>query len=129
MAIMLLPIAVSGEKSKTPVAALIERIVSNWKTNSAKASNYIYDISHVNLNFDLSGKVARTNTAKFEVLVLEGLPYKRKVEVDGKPLSAEEAASEKSKYEQAVAERKDMTLEQKKGYFRRTIRTPIEFLP
>ncbi len=53
-------------------------------------------------------------SAKYENVFVEGLPYRRKVEADDKPLSGKEADAEEKRYEKAVRERRSMTTEQRR---------------
>ncbi len=61
---------------------------------------------------------------------MEGLPYQRKVEEDGKPLTGKAAAKEEARYDKAVEERKHMTLDQKRSFFHRNVNfsLPLNYL-
>jgi hypothetical protein len=66
------------------------------------------------LNFDKNGKVTSDESVKFENVFVEGLPYRRKIEENGKPLSGKEAEAEEIRYEQAVEQRRNLSLEDKR---------------
>ncbi len=80
---------------------------------------YTYGIDYRNRNFSARGKLLADYTAKYEVIFVEGLPYRRQTEENQKPLSGQTAAEEASRYKQAFAERSHMSVDQKRDYLRR----------
>jgi hypothetical protein len=54
---------------------------------------------------DSNGKLRKTSSDTYDILILEGSPYRRHVAHDDKPLSASEQAKEEEKYKRAVEER------------------------
>jgi hypothetical protein len=81
--------------------------------------SYTYQISYRNRNFTPEGKPLADYSAKYDVIFLEGLPYRRQIEENQKPLNRSEAAEEKRRYDQAFTERSHMTIEQKRDYLHR----------
>jgi hypothetical protein len=94
--------------------ALFARMKASMAANGKLVEQYTSDEFYHNENFDKNGKVTSDETAKYENVFVEGLPYRRKVEVNGKPLNEKEAAAEEKRYEKAVSERRAMTMEQKR---------------
>jgi hypothetical protein len=103
----------SGSSDKELVA-LLTRMQANHRTNGKLAQQYTTDELWHNLNFDKNGKVTSDESVKFENVFVEGLPYRRKIEENGKPLSGPEAEAEEKRYEQAVEQRRNLSLEDKR---------------
>lgn len=103
----------AGPSTKA-LSDLLARMKSNMAANGILAQQYTSDEVWHNRNFDKNGKVSVDETAKYEHVFVEGLPYRRKVEANGKPLSGKEAEAEEKRYEQAVRERRGMSLEDKR---------------
>jgi hypothetical protein len=124
----------AAAQNALPSGAALQGLLVRMKTNMAKngllAEQYTYVEDWHNLNFDRNGKKTADESAKYENVFVEGLPYQRKVEEDGKPLTGKAAAREEQRYEKAVDERKHMTPDQKRGFFHRTSHTglPIDYL-
>jgi len=89
-------------------------MVSNQKANQKLALQYTSDEPWHNLNFDKTGMVTMDETANFENVFVEGLPYRRKVAKNGKPLTEKKTASGEKRYEQTVDERRKMSTEDKR---------------
>ena len=100
-----------------PVAnlpALLAQVQANVAKNGKLLEQYTSDEFWHNRNFDKNGKITLDESAKYENVFVEGLPYRKKVEANGKPLAGKEAAAEEERYEKAVSERRLMTTEQKR---------------
>jgi hypothetical protein len=93
---------------------LLARMKSNFSANGKLTQQYTSDELWHNRNFDKNGKVTLDESTKYENVFVEGLPYRRKVEANGKPLSGKEAEAEENRYEKAVKERRGMSLEEKR---------------
>ncbi len=98
---------------------LLKRTVANLHSQELKRESYTFTENYHNVNYDKNGKIKVDNTAKFETVFVEGTPYKRKVEEDGKPLSGKAAEEEEKKYQATVAERRRMNAEHKQTLFHR----------
>jgi hypothetical protein len=116
--------------SGAELQALLVRMKSNMNKNGLLAEEYTSVEDWHNLNFDKKGKTTVDESAKYENVFVEGLPYQRKVEEDGKPLTGKAAAKEEQRYERAVDQRKHMTLDQQRGFFHRTFHSgmPLDYL-
>jgi hypothetical protein len=99
--------------------SLLRVAVARTMRNHRNAMAFTYGISYRNRNFSTRGKLLIDYTAKYEVIFVEGLPYRRQVEENQKPLTGQEAANEQRRYDQAFAERSHMTLDQKRDYLKR----------
>jgi hypothetical protein len=120
---LLLPVfAYSLPPQADDAGELLKRVVANLRTNDLKAQNYTFVEDYHNVNYDKNGKIKVDGTAKYETVFIEGTPYKRKIEEDGKPLSGKAAAEEEKKYQATVAERRRMNAEQKQTLFHREYR-------
>ena len=91
---------------------------------------FTYDIAYRNRNFTTQGDLLADYAAKYEVVFVEGLPFKRQTEENDKPLVGRTAADEEKRYEQTFAERRRMSIEEKRDYLRRQRNLDIpSFLP
>jgi hypothetical protein len=122
--------AQSALPSGAKLQALLARMKANAVKNGLLAEQYTWVEYWHNLNFDKNGKKTVDESAKYENVFVEGLPYQRKVEQNGKPLTGKAARKEEQRYEKAVDERKHMTLDQQRGFFHRTFHTgmPLDYL-
>jgi hypothetical protein len=87
---------------------------TNLLRNGVLAQQYTSVELWHNVNFDKSGKKTLDDSAKFENVFVEGLPYRKKVEENGKPLTGKAAEEEQKRYDKAVEERRKMSLEEKR---------------
>jgi hypothetical protein len=99
--------------------SLLRVAVPKTLRNRRESMAYTYRINYRNRNFTESGKLLTDYSAKYDVIFVGGLPYRRLTEEDRKPLSAEEAAAEDRRYEQAFAARSRMSIDQKRDYLKR----------
>lgn len=87
--------------------------------NRRESMAYTYQIDYRNRNFDERGKLLTDYSAKYDVIFVEGLPYRRQIEENRKPLSPQEAANEDRRYQRAFEERSRMSIDQKRDYLKR----------
>lgn len=91
---------------------------ASQQKNGKLAQQYTSDEFWHNVNFDKNGKKTVDESAKYEHVFVEGLPYRKKVEVNGKPLSGKAAQEEEKRYEKAVEQRRGMSIAQKRHWYR-----------
>jgi hypothetical protein len=91
------------------LAAAVPRTLKNRRESTA----YTYDVDYRNRNFTPRGKLLADYSAKYEVIFVGGLPYRRLVEENHLPLSGIAAAQEAQRYDQAF----DVPLPQLLGLF------------
>lgn len=110
--------------------ALLERMEQHSKANGKLAEQYTSVMFWHNRNFDKNGKTTVDESAKYENVFVEGLPYSRKVEKNGKPLTGKDADWEQKRYDKAVEERKKMSLDEKRHSFHVTFHfsLPLSYL-
>jgi len=94
--------------------ALLKRMEQHSKANGKLAEQYTSVMFWHNRNFNKNGKTTVDESAKYENVFVEGLPYSRKVEKNGKPLTGKDADEEQKRYDKAVDERKKMSLNEKR---------------
>lgn len=109
--------------SDAELPVLLARVRENIASNGKLAEQYTCDEFWRNQNFDKNGKATVDESAKYENLFVEGLPYRKKVETNGKPLAGNDAAAEEKRYAKAARERRAMTIEQKRMSLHRTWRS------
>jgi hypothetical protein len=98
--------------------ALIQTALDHFNENQKQAYAYTYLELWHNQNFNKHGRLKANESAGFESVFINDMPYLRKIEEDGEPLRGRAARREERKYEAAVQARKGMTLEQKQAEMR-----------
>lgn len=98
---------------------------ANINRNGILAEQYTSVEEWHNLNWNKKGKKTDDESAKYENVFVEGLPYRRQVAQNGKPLTGKAASKEQQRYDKAVEERKHMSMEQKSGFFHRTYHSDL----
>jgi hypothetical protein len=98
--------------------SLIQKALEYFNANQKQAYSYTYTELWHNQNFDKRGRLKTDESAKFESVFIDDLPYLRKIEQDGEPLTGRAARKEEKRYEAAVRARKGMTLKQKQAEMR-----------
>lgn len=76
---------------------IVRRSIAQEQTGWVRMQDYTWHASSVERHFDSQGKVASSKRETWETLILDGEPYRRMLERDGKALSAEEQRSEQEK--------------------------------
>jgi hypothetical protein len=109
----------SRQISDADLPALLTHMQENMAENAKISQQYTsIEVRRTRNSFVNGGNFGEDISTKFENMFVEGIPYKRKVEVNGRPLSLEEAAEEQKRLDIAVTERRAMPAEQKRRYFR-----------
>jgi hypothetical protein len=99
--------------------SLLSIAVPRTLKNRRESMAYTYAVDYRNRNLTPHGKLLTDYSAKYEVIFVAGLPYRRQVEENHRPLSGAAAAEEAQRYDQTFAERSHMSIEQKRDYLRR----------
>jgi hypothetical protein len=76
---------------------LARRSIAQDQMNWVRMKDYTWQASSIEKHLDSHGKVESTKRESWETVMLEGQPYRRTLERDGKPLSPEEQRSEQKK--------------------------------
>lgn len=119
-------LSAAGVGAQAPAAspidlpALLTRMETAMQANAKLAQQYTSDEFWHNLNYNKKGKTTDDESARYENVFVEGLPYRRKVEENGKPLTGKAAEKEEARYEKAVQERSGLSMQQKRGLFHTT---------
>lgn len=94
--------------------ALLQRMYEAERENRRQATRFVYreDIRYLESFPD--GTTRRKNWVTYEVTIVEGEPYHRRVSFNGEPLSAAEAALEEARYQKVVAYRRATSLEERR---------------
>jgi hypothetical protein len=107
--------AVNFKDADSILGVAVPRTIKNRRESMA----YTYDVDYRNRNLTPRGKLLTDYAAKYEVIFVEGLPYRRLVEENHRPLTGLAAAQEAHRYDQTFAERSQMSIDQKRDYLRR----------
>jgi hypothetical protein len=76
---------------------LVRRSLEQDQLGWVRMQDYTWHASSVERHFNSAGKVEATKREAWETLILDGVPNRRTLERDGKPLSAEEQRGEQDK--------------------------------
>lgn len=76
---------------------LVRRSIAQDQLDWMRMKDYTWQAHSVEKHLDSRGKVESTKRETWETLMLDGQPYRRTLERDGKPLSPEEQRSEQKK--------------------------------
>ena len=109
------PRAVDFKDADSLLGIAVPKTLKNRRESMA----YTYAVDYRNRNLTPRGKLLTDYSAKYEVIFVAGLPYRRQVEENHRPLSVAAAAEEAQRYDQTFAERSHMSIEQKRDYLRR----------
>jgi len=76
---------------------LVRRSIAQDQLDWVRMKDYTWQAHSVETHLDSHGKVEATRRESWETLMLDGQPYRRTLERDGKPLSADEERTEQKK--------------------------------
>lgn len=109
--------AAAAQENGGDLTALLQRLHASQEGNWKLQQQYTSDEVWHDVNYDKNGKKTLDETAKYENVFVEGLPYRKKVEANGKPLSGKAAEEEEKRYDKAVEERRSMSAAQKRHWW------------
>lgn len=92
---------------------IVSKSVELDQTNYERLKDYTWTARSTERHFDSSGKVKSVESSAWETVVLDGQPYRRMLERDGKPLSPAEQHKEQEKLDKATAKLAHESPEQK----------------
>ena len=100
------PPAAAAERPLPELRPLLEEIRANLHSDEYLLDQYTFTEKHIERQLDGKGGVSKVKTETFEVYpsLEPGHTYRRLVEKDGKPLSADELAAEDRKHEKKLGE-------------------------
>jgi len=82
---------------------IVRKSVELDQTNWLRMRDYTWHARSAERHFDSAGKVKSEERAAWETLVLDGEPYRRMLEKNGKPLPPEEQRKEQEKLDKTAA--------------------------
>lgn len=112
---------------KDDAGELLKRVVANLKAHDLRSQNYTFTEDYHNINYDKKLKTRLDETAKYETVSVEGTPYRKKIEENGKPLSGKAAEEEETRYRATVAERRRINSEPQQTPSHREVRLPTYY--
>ena len=89
-------VAVAGCWAQDP-RELVRRSIAQDQLDWVRMKDYTWQARSVEKHLDAHGKVESTKREAWETLMLDGQPYRRTLERDGKPLSAAEQRNEQKR--------------------------------
>lgn len=92
---------------------LVRRAIAQDQLDWVRMKDYTWQAHSVERHFDSHGKVESTRREAWETLILDGQPYRRTLERDGKPLSAAEQRGEQKKLDRIARKLSSETPAQK----------------
>jgi hypothetical protein len=94
--ILLVLLALATARAQDPID-LVRRSIAQDQLDWVRMKDYTWHARSVEKHLDSHGKVESTKQENWETLMLDGQPYRRTLERDGRPLSPEEQRSEQKK--------------------------------
>jgi len=106
-----------AERTAPDARTLISRMAAAEKENRKKAAFFVYreDIRSTETLPD--GHMVREIKATYEVSILEGEPYHRRISFSGRPLSPEDEAAEEKNYREVENYRRNTPIEERRKRF------------
>lgn len=93
---------------------IVRRSVQHDQANWERAKNYTYIVRSTMRERDSSGNIKKVEREAEEIYILYGEPYEKKIEKDGRPLTADEQRKEQSKFDKEIEKRQNETPEQRR---------------
>jgi hypothetical protein len=87
-------------------AELLARSVGAERSNTQRMARYLFREDVRQRYYDSRGKLTSDHSLTYEVLIIEGRPYHRRIAMDEVPLSPEDDAKEQERMERVAAERR-----------------------
>lgn len=81
---------------------LVRRSISQNQLDWVRMKDYTWQAHSTEKHLDSHGKVESTKREAWETLILDGQPYRRTLERDGKPLTPEEQRSEQKRLDREI---------------------------
>lgn len=119
--------ALSPSSDSTDATDLLKRVVARIAVNDRLTDNFTFVEDVHSLNYDKKGRVSFNETTRYETVFVEGLPYRRLLERNGKPLDPQAEAEEERRYQATVAERRRMKSQPKQTGAHREIELEIDW--
>ena len=110
---------------------IVRKSVEVDQANWLRMSDYTWLARSHERRFDSRGRIASEREEGWETIILDGRPYRRMVERDGRPLPAAEQVKEQQKLDGAAAKLESETPEQKQrraAEYQNSRRREFEFL-
>ena len=91
---------------------IVQRSLERDSFHFEPPPDYVYTLESVTRMFDKSGRVTSTGSESYEVMVLYGETYRRRISKDGKPLAVDKQRKEQAKFDKGIEKRQRETPEQ-----------------
>jgi len=111
-ACLVLPLAGLHAQEPDPLE-IVRRSVERDRLNFERANDYSYVQHTEQREFGRGGRLAKSESRTFDVIVIDGEPYEKLIARDGKPLSESEARKEQEKLDRELARRSQEKPEQR----------------
>lgn len=105
-----LAIGLAAQDAREIVRKSVELDQTNW----LRMQDYTWTARSTERHFDASGKVKSTDESAWETVILDGEPYRRMLERDGRPLPPAEQTKQQEKLDKAAAKLARETPEEKR---------------
>lgn len=112
---LFLPLALcfAGSAFSQDAQEIVRRSIQLDQTNWLRMADYTWVGRSTERHFDSHNRVTGEHREAWETLILDGQPFRRMLERDGKPLPAGEARKQQEKLDKATARLENETPEQK----------------
>jgi len=109
---VLITVALAVAQAQDP-HELVRRSIAQNQLDWVRMKDYTWQARSLEKHLDSHGKVESTKREAWETLILDGQPYRRTLERDGKPLSPEEQRVEQSRLDREIRKLNSETPAQK----------------
>lgn len=104
---LLVAVAAASASAQAPdPLEIVRRSVEQDRLNFRRANDYSY-VQHVEQReLDAQGRVKKSESATYDVLVIDGVPYQKRIARNGRPLGEAEARKEQQKLDRELERRR-----------------------
>jgi hypothetical protein len=106
MLALLFAAALAADTSSADLRSLVRKALSGLYLEDERRGQFLFKARNDKKDFDAAGKVTNHTSYVWERIDVEGFPFGRSIERDGKPVTAEERKSEEAAMRKRLAELK-----------------------
>jgi hypothetical protein len=106
---------VGAAQDAAPIDPRLQKALDHYHQTLGEAQNYTYTERYQDINYDSKGKETLNYTDTYEVIFLEGAPYKKHTLHNDQPLPEKQQEEEEKKLADVAAARREGKDKEKKG--------------
>jgi hypothetical protein len=106
--------AAAAAVAPTHTSLIIQKSLAANESDWRAQDRYIYDERDIHSNVDASGHAKVEGAKTYQVLMIEGSPYRKLIAANNQPLSAAQQANEEAKLKREIARRRSESLAERR---------------